>query len=295
MKKNRFILSFLALLLIFCFASCNHIATTSSAEYEPIFLSVLSENTSDKFRDEFKDAEQYGLCVSTSIDVVSNIEQKILKNPLNNQNMEYSYSECLYKNSTSKEIGTHYSVYDIYKTEDTELGILRGTNLICYYFCSQSDADNVVQITDKEAKSIADTFVISMVGNDIFSELENVSVKVDTSGTFAYVVNYTRLTNGHKTDENITVFISKSGIVKGYNAYNLCKYDTLKEMFDNDKIEFAKETLINKINSMGLNSIETNDAIITTDVDGKLYIKINLSYKNEYNVICGETVFVNVN
>ena len=314
MRKKRVLLSLLALLLFVCLTSCASNTTslkesTSEGEdalnpantetgilpeSETVFLIVMSDNTSDQLKDVFKDANEYGVYGSASREVLKDLEKHTLKNPMNNRSLEYSYSECLYKNKSTQAYGTHYSIYDIYKTEDTEIGVLHNAGLICYYYSNQSSEDSVAQLTDAEAKSVADAFILSIVGDDIFVAFDNVSVKADASGVFSHVVNYTRLTNGQRTDENMTVYIDKSGTVVGYNGYNVCKYDTLKEKFDSNKIDSAKVSLTRKINSLGLKNIKMNDPIITTDADGSLYVRIDFSYENEYGYVCGETVLVNV-
>lgn len=313
MKINRIVCSILTLLLLFSLASCAHstniprgndLATDDlnvsnpnnegNQNNEPIFLIVMSENTSDKLKGEFKDAEQYGVCCSASREVLYDLDKHTLKNPIGNQDLKYSYSECSYKNNLSKEHGTHYSIYDIYKTEDVEIGVLHDTDLICYYYNSNSNEDSVVQLTDGEAKSLADAFIVSLVGANVHSAFNIVSIKSDTSGLFSHVINYTRLTSGHKTDENMTVYIDKSGAIVGYNGYNVGKYDTLKDKFDGQKINSAIASLIYKIDSLNLKNTQKNEPIITTDTDGSLFIRIDFSYEDDYGSVCGETVLVNV-
>lgn len=294
MKINRIVCSILTLLLVFSLASCAHVTNDDNQNIEHIFLIVMSENTSDKLNGEFENAEQYGVYCSSSKEVLDDFDKKILKDPISNQDLEYSYSKCSYKNSLTKEYGTHYSVYDIYKTEDATIGILHGTDLICYYSKRNSNNDGVVQLTDGEAKSRADAFIVSLLGTDVHSAFNIISIKPDTSGLFSHVINYTRLTDGHKTDENMTVYIDKSGAIVGYNGYNVGKYDTLKDKFNDRKINSAIDSLINKIDSLGLKNMKKNEPIITTDTDGSLFIRIDFSYEDDYGFVCGETVLVNV-
>ena len=294
MKIHRIVCSILTLLLVFSLASCAYITNDDNQNIEHIFLIAMSESTSDKLKGEFEDTEQYGVCCSTSIEVLDDFDKHISKDPISNQDLEYSYSECLYKNSLTKEYGTHYSVYDIYNTQDTTIGVLHGTDLICYYFKRNSNNDGVVQLTDGDAKSLADAFIVSVHGADVLSAFNIVSIKQDTSGLFSHVINYTRLTNGHKTDENMTVYIGKSGAVVGYNGYNVGKYDTLKDKFNDRKINSAIDSLNNKIDSLGLKNMKKNEPIITTDTEGSLFIRIDFSYEDDYGFVCGETVLVNV-
>lgn len=313
MKINHVVFSILMLLLVFSLVSCAHSAniprgsdlTTDDLNVsnpnnendqnnEPVFLIVMSENTSDKLKGEFKDAEQYGVCCSASREVLDDLDEHTLKNLTGTQILKYSYSECSYKNNLSKELGKHYSVYDIYKTEDVEIGVLHGTDLICYYYNGSSDNDSVAELTDEAAKSFADAFIVSLVGADVHSEFNIVTVKSDTSGLFSHVINYTRLTGGHKTDENMTVYIDKSGTIVGYNGYNVSKYDTLRDKFVDEKINSAIDSLINKIDSLDLKNINKNEPVITTDTDGALFIRIDFSYEDDYGSVCGETVLINV-
>lgn len=113
MKINRIVCSILTLLLVFSLASCAHstniprgndLATDDlnvsnpnnedNQNNEPIFLIVMSENTSDKLKGEFKDAEQYGVCCSALREVLDDLDKHTLKNPIGNQDLKYSYSEC---------------------------------------------------------------------------------------------------------------------------------------------------------------------------------------------------------
>ena len=314
MKKNVFLV-ILTILLFMALTSCsltnNNVneatddltndsssldhSVTDSHEYEPVFLIVMSEsvNTSSEIRNEFEDAEKYGLYCTATREVIKDLENATRKSPIDDQVMKYAYSECSY-NRTSKEHGTHYSVYDFYKTDSMEVGVLHGTDLICYYFNRQTVEEHK-KLTDIQAKSLADSFVLSVVEEDVFNEFDSGLVKADTSGVFSYTVKYSKTTNGYKTDESITVYIDKLGNVVGYNGYNVCKYDTLKDQFADDKIGLAKKALVDKINSLGLKSIEMTDSLITTDIDGGLYVRIDFSYENDDGFVCGETALVNIN
>jgi hypothetical protein len=321
MKTNRIILSLLALLVIVFSASCasstnslhddtgnqegatlipSNSEATDLEKNAPVFLIVQSESSDNLLNNEFYDfdnAAQYGVYSSSSSEVLSDLENTTRQNPLNKQeDMEYAYSDCSYKNESSAEYGTYYSVYDFYRTADgTDIAFLHDTDLICYYFKSHHfDEDEVVQLTKEEAQLISDEFIVSLLGNDIVSTYDNVYVQSSTISSYYYAVFYTKQINGYQTDASIMVLIDRTGTIVGYNGYNVCKYDALLDKFDDDKITSAKDKLITKLTSLELTNFQMNDPTITTDVDGNLYLEIAFSFENAAGMDVGEVALVKV-
>lgn len=290
---NTLLIIFIAIGLISC--SLNE-KTSGGEKAKYTFLFVPSENTSDTIRDSFADAGQYGLYSTTKSEQLSDLQKDTKKGiAFPSEDLKYAYSQCTYKNNSSEEFGAHYSVYDVYLNDHEEVAYLHGTDLVCSYFNRSGDLRSGVSInTDDEAKVISDEFVLSIISEDIFSGFECTSITKDNSGLFSYVINYSKLTLGHKTDENITIYIDNSGTVVGYNGYNVCKYDDLVKEFNNDSINSAKSALITRINGLNLKNTEIGEPFLTTSADGELYLRINFTYEDENGFACGETVLINV-
>lgn len=301
---------FLTALCIFalCLISCSSDVTNKSDEtnsfsdisesvqnLEYAFLFIPSENSSDKIMSVFASAKKFGLGNLYSIEVIKELETSTYKNPFSDtEELKYSRSECTYAGDTATEYGKYYSLYDVYLSDKEEFTVLRGTDLVCYYYTSDRDYETEVQLTDDEAKAIADEFLIKILGEDIVAGFSKVVSRKDTIGLYAYGVAYSKPINGYETDEILSIFIGKSGKVVAYNGYNVCKYEGKEELFASEKIEAAKTALTDKINSLNLSNLEIGRTFITTNADGELYLRIDISYDDEYGTRCAESMFVNI-
>ena len=261
---------------------------------EYAFLVIPSESSTDKITSVFASAKKFGLGNLYSIEVIKELETSTYKNPLSDEELKYSRSECTYADDTATEYGKYYSLYDVYVSDKEEFTVLRGTNLVCYYYTSDRDYETEVQLTDDEAKAIADEFLIKILGEEIVAGFSKVVPRKDTMGSWAYGVAYSKPINGYETDEILSIFIGKSGKVVAYNGYNLCKFEGKEGLFATENVEAAKTALTDKINSLNLSNLEIERTLITTNTDGELYLRIDISYDDEYGMRCAESVFVSI-
>ena len=263
-----------------------------------IFLKASSLESNDYLDDIFESADEFGLCDKEERIIFDELIGTLYHFPeLGNKEFKYSYSKRKYQNYITKQYGKHYSVYDFYKGDNGEqLAILHGTDLVCYFFDSNGWLNMPEQFlnTEESAKKRADYFLSKMLP-DTVSSFENTSVTKDTTGYFSYIVYYARPTLGQKTDENISIYLDMSGSVIGYNGFNIGKYEKLKHLFNEQKIEQAKIELTNKIYSLNLPNMNLSSPFITTDADGNLFVRIDFSYEDEHGFGHKEATFINVN
>ncbi len=301
MKKNRIISLFtLIALLLVCFSACSPDDNSADAPYEPkiVIQSPLSFET-NPLRTDFEKATGYGLGLSAAPEKIPELENSTRKNPLNGQELEYSYSECTYIDRETKELGKHYSAYDFYNSKNEEIGVLRGTDLVCFYFNREAEDESKSWPRGTDAETLAASFLTTMIGSEIFSEFECTSAKRDTSGVYYYAVYFARATHGYQTDEKVAVFLDRSGKVVAYNGYNLCKYDSLKKKFNAEKIERAINALTSQLATYEtkLKNMEVSEPIITTNINGDLYLQVLVTFDNEHGSAYPEKekVFININ
>lgn len=307
MKKNRIfaVLTMIAL-LIACFSACTPNASiadpTEPSEvalplYEPVFLieSAMSEFTGENafvyFYKEFKKAKEYGITDTLRYERLEDLENTTIKSPFTGEELKYWYSECYYKNEETKDFGTYYSIYDMYVGGTEQIFLLHGTDLICRYTNSRPTG-SLIKVTRENAESLAMAFLTELAGEDAVAGLECTFAqpKHNYAGPYLYSVNFERKLNGYYTDESATVYFDETGVVAFY-GYNLCKYKGWEEKIDNRKIERATQALTDKLASLGVEPTKAMIPMITTDVDGKMYLKFfNVPFPDG----SAETVFVNV-
>lgn len=305
MKKKRiFAVLTMIVLLIVCFSACSPNASiadpTEPSEvalppYEPVFFMEATMSDSNNVSEEFKKAEEYGVTGNLRQEVFEDLENTTIKSPFTGSELKYMYSQCYYKNRESKEVGTYYSVRDLYMSANgsEQIFLLRGTDLICMYSNSRQTGSLIKEkVSMENIESLAIAFLTDLVGEDAVSGLECISARPAGaySGSLTYIVTYTRRVKGYDTDETVTVYFDENGIY-GFNGYNLCKYKGWEDKIDDRKIERATQALADKLASHKLVPTEAMMIpMITTDVDGKMYLKFfNVRLPNGT-----ETVFVNV-
>ena len=299
MKKNRIItiVTLIALMLV-CFSACSPDDNTADAPYEPKILieSPLSDETNE-LRSTFKKAKDYGLGIALMAAKLPELENTTRKNPLNGQVLEYVYSQCKYTDRETKELGKHYSAYDFYNSKNEEIGVLRGTDLVCFYFNREAIDESQPWPKGTDAEAVAASFLTTMIGSKLFSEFECTSAKRDTSGLYYYVVRFARTTNGYETDEKLTVYLGSTGKVVAYNGYNLCKYDSLKKKFNAEKIERATNALTSQLatHETKLKDMKVSEPILITNANGDLYLQVRVTYEDDEGSTRKDNLFINVN
>ncbi len=252
-----------------------------STSNERIFLNIALEGKTAT--NGFEDSVKYGIYTSKSEEIFENMAQSIKKLSFNtDKEFTYQHSNCAPKFNGSKEYGTYYSVYDVYKYEKEEIEYLHGTDILCFYFSSEGCIENIVltEHSKEGAKNAADSFLLKFLSPQELNEFGEVTVD-DSSKICSYTVCYTKLIDGYKTDEQLWLFFDSEGNLKGYNGYNLKKYDALEDRITKEKLDAAKEALLDKLSSTEKLDFKHEEPKIITDTAGNVYLEILYSYRLE--------------
>ena len=117
----------------------------------------------------------------------------------------------------------------------------------------------------------------------------------DSNSVFPYTVKYTRVIEGYKTDEQLWVFFDTDGNFRGYNGYNLKKYDNLLDSISKEKIDEAKAALMQNISANVKKAFSYEEPIITTDTSGNVYLEMEYAYTNDEGREQKEIALVSIN
>ena len=245
---------------------------------ERIFLSASMEGGTAT--SGFPDSTTHGVYVGKSSEVFEDMLNKTKTLSFNkDKKFTYESSNFTYKTSQSQERGTFYSVYDLYRSEKEEIMYLRGTDLLCFYYVSGGGIEDIslTSYSKDAAKSAADTFLLKFLTKEKLKDFDKITID-DTSKVFSYTVQYTRSIEGYETDEELWLFFDKDGKLNGYNGYNLSKYDNLADSITKEKLDAAKEALLEKLSASEKTDFQYEEPKITTDTSGNVYLEIQYSY-----------------
>ncbi len=248
---------------------------------ERVFLSV--QTMGGESTNGFVNSTVYGIDTSQNMETFEELKNTVKKLPFDDEKeFVYEYSQCAYKTSESQEYGTFYSIYDSYRYEKETIQYLHGTNLLCFYSVDDATIDGVTFPIQSEetAKQAADIFLLKFLSQSELDKYSDISFEA-SSKVFPYTVTYTRVIEGYKTDEQLWVFFDKKGNFNGYNGYNLKKYDNLLDRISKEKLDEAKEILLDKISEIDRTDFSYEDPQITTDTVGNIYLQIKYSYTTE--------------
>ena len=261
---------------------------------ERVFLSV--QTMGGESTNGFVNSTVYGIDTSQNMETFEELKNTVKKLPFDDEKeFVYEYSQCAYKTSESQEYGTFYSIYDSYRYEKETIQYLHGTDLLCFYSVDDTTIEGVtfpIQ-SEEEAKNAANAFLLSFLSETELGKFSEVSV--ESSSSFPFRVKYTRVIEGYKTDEQLWVFFNKNGNFSGYNGYNLKKYDNLLDRISKEKLDEAKEALLDKLSASEKTDFSYEDPRITTDTSGNVYLEVKYSYTSESGARKVEIALVSVN
>jgi hypothetical protein len=264
-------------------------------EEERIFLNVAVEG--ENANNGFADSATAGVYTKKTEDFFEEMAESIKKLPFDNdKEFKYHESECAYKTSDSQEYGTFYSIYDVYKYGKEEVAYLHGTDLLCFYSASNANIDGITSPvqSNEAAKSAADTFLLTFLSQAELDKFNEISLE-NSNYVFPYTVTYTRVIEGYKTDEELWVFFDADGNFRGYNGYNLNKYDNLLDKISKEKIDAAKAALMQNISANVKKAFSYEEPRLTTDTSGNIYLEMEYMYTNDEGMEQIEIALVSLN
>ena len=300
MKNNKIVS--IALLLILClgFTACN-----SAETYKPIdpdayvILHVPSEGSKSEIELGYESIDEYGFYTRSEDKVFDELKGKTIKSPFNADSvLEYKSSDCALKTADGNEYGSFYSIYDVYRSDVETIEYLHGTNILCFYSyraitISKGEKEENKKLDKSDYRKMSDEFLLKFLSQEELNSFDKVSMS-DFSQLFGCTVTYKKTICGYETDEVLTIFFNSDGKLDGYNGYNLKKYDSLEKQIDQERLDHAKEYLLNKIEKKELKDLEIRGPVLTTNGEGELYLSVVFEYVNSENMPTGDILYVNV-
>ncbi|MBQ7376480.1 MAG: hypothetical protein IJW52_06315 [Clostridia bacterium] len=304
MKLFRIILVCLSLIITLSFIACSDVSSdegtveVTEEKKEPIFLTLSAEGSADEAFLGFGDAKAYGLGVSEKKVILEDMKGKTIECPLGTGSVfTYFESRCAPKNKATDEYGSFYSVYDIYFDEkgNERIYLRNSEEPVCVLFFSLEGLKDVKLSPDdlETARAASDAFLLKFFSQDTLNNYENVKAEVDDNNM--YRIHYARYICGYKTDEYITVYVNKEGYFYMYVAWDVKKYDEIASKIDKSELDAAKDLLLEKIESLGDKVVKIGDAMITTDTEGNVYLKMPYEYMNKDESKRGGILYVSIN
>ena len=307
MYTYRKLCLFISLIFISSFILCSCNNNTNSQETENSTKIQNSESTPPNYQyaiipseglnstsyDSFANAAELGLYTRTHYKKIEGVKNSI-KSPFSSQTLEYVHSECSELKEGDETPGNFYSIYDIYRYENEKLQYLHNTDLLCYYFCSEGYFPEPIDLSPEDAVKISDEFLHIFLSDDQFAKFEVFNIRIRPGGSIFYIVQYGREIAGYQTDEILSVLISFSGKVIGYNGFNLNKYDQFADRLNIEAVETAQKLLEEKIKSLELSNCSMRTPVITANTSGELFLQIDVEYTHESNMRRLDSYFISI-
>ena len=271
---------------------------TDTGADQRLFLVPTTYSVERLPAEEFGSAVAYGLGTVSEYKVFDDMAKETRVDPFNDQReIVYEKSDCHYLKDDFGEYGSFYSIYDIYKAGNAQYHYLHGTDILCKLFVYGDGGVAVKNIptNEEEAKKITDDFLDSIYGKGFSSEYELLTIHGENSVDL-YNVVYVRVIEGYRTDDTIAVYIDRSGKISAMNAPNVNKYKYLKDRISKEKVDEAKDILMEKLQTYELENLQVVGTGITTDRVGNLYLKLRYSHTVEHsNTPLEELVYISIN
>ena len=300
MKNNKIVS--IALLIILClgFTACNSVETYKPIDPDAyVILHVPSEGSKSEIELGYESIDEYGFYTRSEDKVFDELKGKTIKNPFNADSvLEYKSSDCALKTADGNEYGSFYSIYDVYESKTEEIEYLHGTDKLCGYFnrettVSKGEKEENKKLDKSDYRRISDEFLLKFLSQEELNSFDKVSMS-DPSQLFDCTVTYKKTICGYETDEVLQVFFDNTGVIRIYNGRKLGKYDSLENQIDQERLDHAKEYLLNKIEKKGLKDLEIRGPVLTTNGEGELYLRVVFEYVNSENMPRGDVMYVNV-
>lgn len=196
----------------------------------------------------------------------------------------YQESSRYWKNTSEEELGTFYSAYDEYRSEDgARVQYLSDSDLMTLYISGDlSRIDSAPSpLTPEQAREVADEFLRSILPEAILDDIPWHSTS-DAAVSSAISVVYNRSIHGYLTDEDIVVVVdTRTGAIRGYNGQCVGKYAELETHLTKALLDETAAKLEAKVASLGLRDVEMQQPALTTNTDGEVYMSLIFDYYND--------------
>lgn len=291
MKKAIVIISYilLATIMVSCVNTANLDGTKendlppeSSKEY--IIYSYPSAGGS--LNDEqgavditFKDAETkiFSFAGKTEIEKPRDADNQ-LTFQLNGETYSLEYSRSYETKLSSSNKFNSYSKFNTYRSDDIYADTRASTNeLLLFINFDKTDLKATGDLTEDEAKRIAESTILSLYGEDVKNEyIYATTVYTDSQSVRHYTVVHRKYVWGTPTNDEIQISVNMRGEVVGINAKNLGLFSHAEEQVEKKAIADA----ISVLEKTYSNNWSILAKTLILDSEGDYYIYAQLARKN---------------
>lgn len=269
MNKNvRRMLLCVALIVITMLTLC-------SCAKEDVYICTASQGPDGEVLKGFHTPQEYGLNMMSEYIQRDDVDKT--KSVDWNKNVIYKYERTskIKKSSTSDEYGDFFCSFDEYECDDgSRIKCRTGSDRVVFY--SQSSSKTVIYKGEGEPREIAEEFLQSICSEEEWSKYTHYETGyVDIFEE--YKSTYARYIHGYITDEFIGVDITEEGEIDHFDIREIGKYDTLVDDLTKDKLDAAKEKLLNKLTET-YGEVEYDEPMIVTNTTGDTFMEISYVY-----------------
>lgn len=202
---------------------------------------------------------------------------------LGSLNLTATYSKSFTNSlATSLDNNLHkFGQYDEYRSADYSNSFVvrfRQADGELAFFATTNGLDDAGNLTEQNAKLLADAYLIEKYGKQFTTEYPNCSIVVtdkDTEKTIS--ICYTKYVFGYPTTDRVIVTYNMNGEIISFNGMTKGLFDSVTNNITAEKISNAENALINIIPETW--AIGTKKLVL--DADGAYYLYINASQIKE--------------
>lgn len=215
-------------------------------------------------------------------DISTEVENKIINLVLPNTNTEVSYIRS-FSNSFAYSANTNlkkYAYYNEYKAIESEHNLIvryRQNDNELVFFSQAGTRETNGPLTEQEAKTLADAFLIEKYGSQFFAEYPHYAIAHSQDNRrFTLAVVYQKYICGYPTTDEVIVKYNMNGELVALNAMKKGIFDDVESSITADKIANAETALLSAISS----EWSINYKELALDVDGNCYLMVYASRDN---------------
>ena len=240
----------------------------------------------------FKDAETKVFSFSSKAEISkpSNVDnQQTLE--LNGKTYLLQYSRTYETALSSSNTFKDYSQFNSYKNDTIQADTRVSTNeLLLFTDLDENDLQATGDLTESEAKNIAETTIRSLYGENAQQEyVYEQTIYTDTELAVQYTVVYRKYVWGTPTNDAIQISVNMNGEVVGVNAKYLGMYSLAENQIEKEAIADA----VSKLEAVFSKAWMIGDTTLVIDAEGDYYISAQLSRTNAEEIEAFE-VYINV-
>lgn len=212
---------------------------------------------------------------------------------LGNINLTATYFKS-FANSLANSLDKNlhrFGQYDEYRSADNSNGFVarfRQEDGELAFFATTDGLDESGTLTEQDAKTLANAYLIEKYGEQFAAEYPNCSVVVtDKTSEKTVSVCYTKYVFGYPTTDRVIVTYNMNGEIISFNGMTMGIFTSVADNITAEKISNAENALINIIPEKW--AIGTKKLVLDADGDCYLYISTSQIRENADGVYEGSS------